>query len=79
MPFAERRKRLEEVLADATAPIVVTPLTRDREVATDWFQRFEGAGFDGYTEVEIMSAQNWWKRDPDEVVSVCLERMQTVV
>jgi sugar phosphate isomerase/epimerase len=39
----------------------------------------EGAGFDGYTEVEIMSAQNWWKRDPDEVVTTCLERMQTVV
>ena len=39
----------------------------------------EGAGFDGYTEVEIMSAQNWWKRDPDEVVTVCLERMQTIV
>ena len=39
----------------------------------------EAAGFDGYTEVEIMSAQNWWKRDPDEVVTVCLERMQTVV
>ncbi len=41
-----------------------------------WVER---AGFDGYTEVEIMSAQNWWKRDPDEVVTVCLERMQTAV
>ena len=39
----------------------------------------EAAGFEGYTEVEIMSAQNWWKRDPDEVVRICLERMQTVV
>jgi len=39
----------------------------------------EAAGFEGYTEVEIMSAQNWWKRDPDEVVRVCLERMRTVV
>jgi len=39
----------------------------------------EGAGFDGYAEVEIMSANNWWLRDPDEVVEVCLERMQTVV
>ena len=39
----------------------------------------EGAGYDGFIEVEIMSAQNWWKRDPDEVVRICLERMQTVV
>jgi len=39
----------------------------------------EGAGFEGFTEVEIMSANNWWKRDPDEVVRICLERMQTVV
>ena len=39
----------------------------------------EAAGFNGYTEVEIMSARNWWKRDPDEVVTVCLDRMQTVV
>lgn len=39
----------------------------------------EDAGFDGYTEVEIMSAENWWKRDPDEVVSIAQERMQTVV
>jgi ATP-dependent DNA ligase len=25
----------------------VTPATRDREVAADWFRRFEGAGLDG--------------------------------
>ncbi len=47
VPFAERRATLERILADATAPIVVTPMTRDRAVAIDWFQRFEGAGFDG--------------------------------
>ena len=39
----------------------------------------EAAGFEGDTEVEIMSARNWWQRDPDEVVRTCLERMQTVV
>jgi ATP-dependent DNA ligase len=46
-PFVERRARLERLLADATPPIHVTPATRDREVAEDWFRRFEGAGFDG--------------------------------
>ncbi len=45
--FAQRRRRLEEVLAGATAPVHVTPATAEREVAADWFKRFEGAGLDG--------------------------------
>jgi ATP-dependent DNA ligase len=43
----DRRKRLEEALAGATAPIHLTPMTRDRALALEWFQRFEGAGLDG--------------------------------
>jgi sugar phosphate isomerase/epimerase len=39
----------------------------------------EGAGYRGHCEVEILSAENWWKRDPDEVLRVCIERHQTVV
>jgi sugar phosphate isomerase/epimerase len=39
----------------------------------------EATGFDGFTEVEIMSANNWWLRDADEVVETCLERVRTVV
>jgi ATP-dependent DNA ligase len=46
-PFAERRAALEQLLARATPPLHVTPATRDRAVAQDWFARFEGAGFDG--------------------------------
>ena len=34
----------------------------------------EAAGYNGYREVEILSARNWWKRDPDEVVEVIKER-----
>jgi len=34
----------------------------------------EDAGYDGLHEAEIFSAENWWKRDPDEVVRVCIER-----
>ena len=45
--FEERRRRLEEVLGGASAPVHVTPATRDQGVAADWFKRFEGAGFDG--------------------------------
>ena len=34
----------------------------------------EAEGFDGLAEVEIFSADTWWKHDPDEVVRVCIER-----
>ena len=30
---------------------------------------FEAAGFHGPQEVEIFSAENWWKRDGDEVLA----------
>jgi ATP-dependent DNA ligase len=46
-PLEERRRRLEEALVDARPPIHLTPATRDRAVALQWFQRFEGAGLDG--------------------------------
>ena len=39
----------------------------------------EAAGYDGRIDVEVFSAQNWWKRDPDEVLRICLERHRTVV
>jgi len=47
VPFAERRNMLCDALASARPPVHVTPCTDDREVATDWFHRFEGAGLDG--------------------------------
>jgi ATP-dependent DNA ligase len=46
-PFEERRARLENLLAQVTRPVHVTPMTRERAVAEDWLQRFEGAGLDG--------------------------------
>jgi ATP-dependent DNA ligase len=46
-PFAERRTRLEQALAGAKPPVHLTPATRDRAVAEEWFRRFEGAGLDG--------------------------------
>jgi ATP-dependent DNA ligase len=46
-PFAARRAALERALGRARPPVVVTPATRDRAVAADWFRRFEGAGLDG--------------------------------
>jgi len=47
LPQMERRARLEAALATVKPPIHVTPATRDKALATDWFERFEGAGLDG--------------------------------
>ncbi|MEU6841914.1 ATP-dependent DNA ligase [Streptomyces sp. NPDC046716] len=46
-PLAERRRRLEEALADTSAPVHVAPATTDAELAGRWFEQFEGAGLDG--------------------------------
>ena len=47
VPSEERRTRLEAALANAKAPVHITPSTRDHATAEDWFKRFEGAGLDG--------------------------------
>ena len=36
----------------------------------------DAAGYRGPHEVEIFSAANWWKRDPDEVLRTCRIRHQ---
>lgn len=46
-PFSERRKLLETELAAPPDGCYLTPVTLDPAVAEDWFDRFEGAGFDG--------------------------------
>jgi ATP-dependent DNA ligase len=48
-PFHERRRLLEELITSVgeAGSVHVTPATRDRRVAEDWFRRFEGAGLDG--------------------------------
>jgi ATP-dependent DNA ligase len=46
-PFQTRRRELESLLANSPPPIHLTPATPDRNIAGDWFRRFEGAGLDG--------------------------------
>ena len=46
-PFEKRRQRLESMLASVGPPLHLTPATSDFATASDWFQRFEGAGLDG--------------------------------
>jgi ATP-dependent DNA ligase len=47
VPFADRRTALEQALAGVAAPFHLTPATRDRDRAAEWFSQFEGAGLDG--------------------------------
>jgi sugar phosphate isomerase/epimerase len=35
----------------------------------------EATGYTGFQEVEIFSELDWWKRDPDEVLSTCKARL----
>jgi ATP-dependent DNA ligase len=46
-PQAERRGLLEKALGPASGRVHLTPCSRDRSTARDWFHRFEGAGLDG--------------------------------
>ncbi len=43
----ERRALLDQALAGAEGSVHLSPVTRDRDLAANWFVRFEGAGFDG--------------------------------
>jgi ATP-dependent DNA ligase len=47
VPFGERRAQLEAMLAGVSPPLHLTPATDDHATASDWFERFEGAGVDG--------------------------------
>ncbi len=47
LPFERRRAILEDAMARAEPPVYLTPTTRDRGTALQWFSQFEGAGLDG--------------------------------
>jgi ATP-dependent DNA ligase len=61
-PFQNRRMRLEQLLSSAAPPIHLTPATDKRNVAEDWFRRFEGAGLDGVIAKEVSGAYESDKR-----------------
>jgi ATP-dependent DNA ligase len=62
LPQDERRVRLERLLTGAKAPLHVTPMTRDRALAVEWLQRFEGAGLDGVVAKPIDATYQPGKR-----------------
>jgi ATP-dependent DNA ligase len=59
---SERRALLEQLLANIEPPIYLTPMTRDRAVASEWLVRFEGAGLDGVVAKPADSAYQPGKR-----------------
>ena len=61
-PFQTRRRELESLLASVKQPLHLTPATRDRDVAADWFRRFEGAGLDGVMAKPVSGAYEPDKR-----------------
>jgi ATP-dependent DNA ligase len=70
-PFAARRRKLESLLSFAAPPIHLTPATKDRSVAADWFRRFEGAGLDG---VMAKSVNGTYEADKRTMLKVKHER-----
>jgi ATP-dependent DNA ligase len=71
-PQEERRRRLERALAGARPPVYLTPATRDRATAQDWFSRFEGAGFDGVVAKRLEQPYQ-----PDKRVMVKVKHART--
>jgi ATP-dependent DNA ligase len=61
-PQAERRARLEALLADARPPLYLTQVTRDRATAAEWLERFEGAGLDGVIAKPVAAPYRAGKR-----------------
>jgi len=71
-PFAERRAALEAALAEARPPVHLTPVTRDPELAREWFERFEGAGLDG-----IIAKRPELTYQPDKRVMTKIKHVRT--
>ena len=65
------RLELREKRSPLADCVEIIDLPRIRQ----WVQK---AGYRGFTEVEIFSTENWWKRPGDEVLRTCIERFNTV-
>ena len=81
---AGRRRLLAFHVCDWLTP--TTDLLNDRGMMGDGvidIPRIRGwveeQGFAGYSEVEIFSAANWWRRDHGEVLDTCIARHRSAV
>jgi ATP-dependent DNA ligase len=62
LPQVERRRLLADALAAATAGVHLTPCSRERRVADEWFHHFEGAGLDGVVAKHVAAPYQPGKR-----------------
>ena len=72
LPQRERRALLEQALGSAAPPLHVTPVTRDRAVAVEWLERFEGAGLDG-----VIAKPGGGKYEPGKRAMVKIKHSRT--
>ena len=72
VPQDARRAALETSLAGVRPPVHLTPATRDRATAQDWFTRFEGAGLDGVVAKRVEE-----KYQPDKRVMLKVKHQRT--
>jgi ATP-dependent DNA ligase len=72
LPQDLRRARLERALSGVHPPLYLTPATRDRAVAQDWFARFEGAGLDGVVAKRVEQTYQ-----PDKRVMLKIKHQRT--
>lgn len=77
LPFGERRALLEELATVWSPPLSVSPLTRDRELALQWFQELAGTGLEGLvikadSQAYLGGKRIWWKlKSRSELDVVC--------
>ena len=72
LPLSARRQRLEQLLSGAAGKIRPTPMTRDPEVATQWFEQFEGAGIDGVIAKEDLPGKRAWVKFKHQRTADCV-------
>jgi ATP-dependent DNA ligase len=61
-PFSVRREALEQLLKDVEAPLHLSQVTTDPEVARRWLVEFEGAGLDGVVAKPLAGVYEEGKR-----------------
>jgi ATP-dependent DNA ligase len=71
-PQAERRRLLEAALVGSSGGVHLTPCSRDRSQAEEWFHRFEGAGLDG-----VIAKHEGTRYEPGKRVMVKVKHVRT--
>ena len=73
VPFIERRRRLESLMAAGDPPLAITPITDDQLLAQHWLERFQGAGVDG-----VVAKHSDLRYRPGSRAMVKIKREQTL-